>query len=127
MRLRLILKGDGGFTLIEVIAALVVFSVGVLMVLGLTGALSDQLTSAGLRSKVAVVVQNRLDSLQLVQYDSLTVGSISDTVMLQGRTFNRTERVFQTTPLVREVEVTVDAADGSGPRITASAFVIRSW
>jgi type II secretion system protein I len=117
----------GGFTLIEVIAALVVFSVGVLMVLGLTGVLSQQLTAAGLRSKVAVVVQNRLDSLQLVPYDSLSVGSLSDTVLIQGRAFNRTERVLQTTPLVREVEVTVEAADGSGPRIASSAFVIRSW
>jgi len=117
----------GGFTLIEVIAALVVFSLGVLMVLSLTGALSKQLTSAGLRSKVAVTVQNRLDSLQLVPYDSLTVGTLSDMVMLQGRTFIRTQRVLQTTPLVREAEVTVEAADGSGPRLTSSAFVIRSW
>ena len=120
-------KGKRGFTLIEVIAALVIFSAGVLMVLGLTDVLTKQLTTAGLRSKVSVAVQERLDSLQLVPYDSLTVGTLSDTIMLQGRTFNRTERILQTTPLVREVEVTVGAADGSGPTITSSTFVIRAW
>jgi prepilin-type N-terminal cleavage/methylation domain-containing protein len=120
-------KRSGGFTLIEVIAALVVFSAGVLMVLGLTGVLSQQLNLAGLRSRVAVVVQERLDSMRLVPYDSLTLGTVSDTVMLQGRTFNRTLRVFQTTPLVREVEITVVGADGSGPRMTSSTFVLRPW
>jgi len=120
-------KGNRGFTLIEVIAALVIFSAGVLMVLGLSDVLSRQLSNAAFRSKVAVAVQGRLDSLQLVPYDSLTMGTFSDTVILQGRTFNLTHRVLQTTPLVREVEVTIEAADGSGPGITSSAFVLRSW
>ncbi len=117
----------GGFTLIEVMAALVVFSLGVLMVLGLTGALTRQLNLAGLRSRVAVVVQERLDSMRLVPYDSLVVGTETDTVVLQGRVFDRTSRVLQTTPMVREVEITVVGADGAGPRITASAFVLRPW
>ena len=127
MRPESLKRKDGGFTLIEVIAALVVFSAGVLMVLGLTGSLSRQLASAGMRSRVAAVVQNRLDSIQLVPYDSLDVGSTTEIVVLQGRPFNRTQKVLQTTPMVREVEVTVDAADGLGPRISSSAFVIRSW
>ncbi len=120
-------EGRRGFTLIEVIAALVIFSAGVLMVLGLTDVLTQQLSMAGLRSKVSVAVQERLDSLRLVPYDSLTVGTLSDTVMLQGKTFNRTERILQTTPMVREAEVTVEAADGSGPAITSSAFILRAW
>jgi len=117
----------GGFTLIEVMAALVVFSLGVLMVLGLTGALTRQLNLAGLRTRVAVVVQERLDSMRLVPYDSLVVGTETDTVVLQGRVFDRTSRVLQTTPMVREVEITVEGADGAGPRITSSAFVLRPW
>lgn len=119
--------GEGGFTLIEVIAALVVFSVGVLMVIGLTDALSDQMAAAGLRSKVAAAVHARLDSLQLVPYDSLAVGTVTDTIVFQGRVFYRRERILQTTPLVREVEVRVEPADGGGPSLTSSAFVLRAW
>lgn len=120
-------RGKRGFTLIEVIAALVIFSAGVLMVLGLSDVLSRRLSDAAFRTRVAVAVQGRLDSLRFVPYDSLAVETFSDTVILQGRTFNRTHRVLQTTPMVREVEVTIEAADGSGPGITSSAFVLRSW
>jgi prepilin-type N-terminal cleavage/methylation domain-containing protein len=120
------MMGDG-FTLIEVIAALVVFSLGVLMVLGLTGILTRQLNEAGLQSRVGMVVQERLDSLRLVPYDSLSLEIESDTILLQGRVFRRTSRVLQTTPLVRELEVTVEGADGRGPRMTSSAFVLRPW
>lgn len=117
----------GGFTLIEVIAALVVFSMGVLMVLGLTGSLNRRLQLAGLRSKVALEVQERLDSLQLIPYDSFRVGTVTDTVMIQGRVFDTRLRVLQTTPLVRELEVTVESADGTGPGITSSLFALRPW
>lgn len=117
----------GGFTLIEVIGALVVFSLGVLMILNLTGALSTQINSAGLRSQVAMTLQNRLDSLQLVPYDSLTVGTVSDVLTLNGLVYNRTHRVLQVSALVKEVEVTVEAANGDGPHLTASAFVSVSW
>lgn len=117
----------GGFTLIEVIGALVVFSMGVLMVLSLTGPLSTQIYNAGLRSQVAVTLQNRLDSLQLVPYDSLIIGTFSDTLTLYGRVYNQTHRILQASALIKEVEVTVDAADGDGPDLTASAFVTFSW
>lgn len=116
-----------GFTLIEVMAALVVFSLGVLMVLNLTGAVSTQMNRAGLRSRVAVTLQNRLDSLQLVPYDSLTVGTVTDALILHGRSFNRTHRILQASALVKEIEVTVEAADGDGPDLTASTFVTVSW
>ncbi len=80
-------KPSRGFTLIEVVAALLVSSVGVLMVLGLTGALSVQLTQAARGSKVAVTVQNSLDSLQQAPYDSLEVGARKDTLLLLGEAF----------------------------------------
>lgn len=127
MRFARFRPGPEGFTLIEVIGALVVFSVGVLMVLGLTGVVSVQMNLAGLRSMVNTEVQNQLDSLGMRPYDSLTVGAQSDTVVLMGKTFVRTRTVLQSTPLVREVEVSVDPSDGVGPSLTASTFVSRPW
>lgn len=117
----------GGFTLIEVMAALVVFSAGVLMVLGLTETLAGRLSAAGIRTRVSVEVQNRLDSLQSLPYDSLSTGTSSDIVLIQGRAFNRTQRILQSTPLVKEVEVTLTPVEGGSPRLTSSAFIIRAW
>ncbi len=116
-----------GFTLIEVLGALVVFSFGVLMVLRLVGALSLQMNAAAARSMVAVTVQSRLDSLASLPYDSLPVGTMRDTILLLGQPFRRSQIVLQTTPLVREVEVTVEPTDGEGPRLTASTFLLRTW
>ena len=121
------IRGSRGFTLIEIIGALVVFSAGVLMLLGLTGVLTMQLGLAAERSAVAVEVQDRLDSLRSVPYDSLLPGTYSDTIVLRGRAFLRTQTVLQATPMVREIQVTVKPADGPGPETTVSSFVQRQW
>jgi hypothetical protein len=120
-------RRSGGFTLIEVMGAMLVFTVGVLMMLSLTGVLSTQMERAGLRSQVSLALQNRLDSLQQVPYDSLLVGTVSDTLHLHGRVFDRSHRVLQASPLVKEVEVTLEAQDGGGPSLTASTFVSLRW
>jgi len=116
-----------GFTLIEVVGALVIFSVGVLVLLNLTGVLSSQLNRAGKSTSVAIAVQNRLDSLQQVPYDSLILGSSQETIELLGEPFLRRQLIVQATPLVKEVQVTVEPVDGRGPELTASGFVSRRW
>ena len=119
---------DGrGFTLIEVMGALVIFSVGVLVLLNLAGVLSLQLNRAGKATSVAIEVQNRLDSLKQVPYDSLFLGSFEDTIDLLGEPFLRRHLIVQATPLVREIQVSVEPVDGTGPEMTVSAFVSRSW
>jgi prepilin-type N-terminal cleavage/methylation domain-containing protein len=119
--------GRGGFTLIEVLGALVVFSAGVLMVLSFTGVLSSQLGMAAARSTLTVTVQNRLDSLQRRPWDSLAPGLSTDTLMIAGKPFVLSESVFETTGLVREVHVSVRPAHDRGPVIATSAFVLRPW
>ncbi len=116
-----------GFTLIEVVGAMVVFSLGVLMVMNLTGVMAVQMNTAALRSLVAVTAQNRLDSLQVEPYDSLAVGTTSENLSLMGQSYTLTDVVVQSTAMIREVQVTLEPSSGSGPEFTASAFVLRSW
>jgi hypothetical protein len=97
------------------------------MLLGLTGVLSLQMNLSAQKSAVSVEIQNRLDSLRNVPYDSLHLGTRSDTFMVQGRTFLRTQMVLQASPLVKEVQVTLQPEDGSGSQATASAFVQYPW
>ena len=78
-----------GFTLIEVIGALVIFSMGVLMVMGLGGTLSLQMERASLRSELALVGQERLDSLELVNYTALTLGTTTTSTSIRARPWCR--------------------------------------
>ena len=116
-----------GFTLIEVIGALVVFSLGVLAVMNLTGTLSVTMERAALRSELAVVGQERLDSLELVDYTNLSVGTTTSSAASRGETYPWNVIVSDSTALVRHGAVTGTPSSGSGPSFGGSAFVYRSW
>ena len=117
----------GGFTLIEVIGALVVFSVGVIMLLQITGSLSSRLEWAALNSLITAEGQERLDSLDSVLYGALTVGTDVDTLTFRGIQYRRTQTVTQFTTLVREAEVVLEPLSGDGPTFHASIFASGSW
>ena len=53
----------GGFTLIEVVAALLTFSMGVIMMLKLTTSLSRSMEHSAVNSLITVEGQERMDSL----------------------------------------------------------------
>jgi len=117
-----------GFTLIEVIGALVIFSVGVLMVIQLSGALSEQMTRAAISSEIVALAHERLDSLEALDFDSLTVGTVADTVVVQGRSYSRSVSVTKMTGLLIEIDVTLAPADSlSGPDYTATSYAASTW
>ena len=120
-------RSADGFTLIEVIGALVIFSMGVLAVVLLTNTLSVQMERAALRSELAVVGQERLDSLELVDYTNLTVGTTTSSASIRGETYTWSVTVSDSTAVIRHVVVTGIPYSGSGPSFSGSAFVDRSW
>ncbi len=116
-----------GFTLIEVIGALVIFTMGVLAVVLVTDTLSVQMERAALRSELALVGQERLDSLELVDYVDLTVGTTTSSASIRGETYAWQVIVSDSTALIRHVAVTGIPSSGSGPSFSGSAFVDRRW
>ena len=116
-----------GFTLIEVIAALVIFTMGVLAVVLVTDTLSVRMERAALRSELALVGQERLDSLELVDYVDLTVGTTTSSASIRGETYTWNVIVNDSTALIRHVAVTGTPSSGSGPSFSGSAFVDRPW
>ncbi len=116
-----------GFTLIEVIGALVIFTMGVLAVVLVTDTLSVQMERAALRSELALVGQERLDSLELVDYVDLTVGTTTSSASIRGETYTWKVMVSDSTALIRHVAVTGIPSSGSGPFFSGSAFVDRRW
>jgi prepilin-type N-terminal cleavage/methylation domain-containing protein len=112
-----------GFTLIEVIGALLIFSVGVIMVLQLTGALSRQMEYAAKSSELVVRAQERLDSLEALPFDSITVGTRQDTLTVRGIRFIRRFTVTSVTALLRRIDVTVTPLTaGQGPSVSSTSY-----
>mgnify|MGYP006183988959 CR=1 FL=1 len=90
-----------GFTLIEVIGALLIFSVGVIMVLQITTALSRRMEWAALESLITAEAQERLDSLSAAGYASNTnvAATLNDTVTLAPSPYTPT-LTFAPAPLM---------------------------
>lgn len=118
----------GGFTLIEVIGALVIFSVGVIMVLQMTGALSRQMEYAAKSSELVVRAQERLDSLEALPFDSITVGTRQDTLTVRGIQYIRQATVTSVTGLLRRIDVSVSPlTSGAGPSVSSTSYAAAQW
>ena len=120
---------QGGFTLIEVIAALVVFSTAVLMATSLTTALATQTRYSSLRSEIASKAQHKLDSVAVLPYDSVTVGATVTSLAIQGTSYHDTIRVLQFAPRIREVQVRFVPASTSlpGPQYRVVTYLVKPW
>ncbi len=117
----------GGFTLIEVIAALVIFSVGVLMVMQVGGALSTQMRYAGARSEIVVRANERLDSIIATPFDSVAAGTTLDTLTVQGWRYQRTVTIIALTAVLARVEVALVAIDSVGPSHAVTSYTSAVW
>lgn len=120
--------GDvGGFTLIEVLGALVIFSAGILMVMQAGNALTVQMRNAGARSEIVALASASLDSLESMPLDSLTVGTSADTMTVQGWSYQRTVIVASMTPVLARLDVTLTPVDGTGPTHDVTSYVSGVW
>lgn len=117
-----------GFTLIEVIGALVIFSLGVIMVLQLTGALSRQMEYAAKSSELVARAQERLDSLEALPFDSITVGTQQDTLTVRGILYVLQATITSVTGLLRQIDVSVaPLTAGQGPSFSATSYAAARW
>ncbi len=116
-----------GFTLIEVIGALVIFSVGVLMVIRLSTALGSEMNYAATMSQIVVTVQERMDSLEAQPFDSLTVGTSSTVVSVRGTPYTQAIAVTLQTALLKEMEVSMTPASSGHPSYTATSYMANNW
>jgi len=116
-----------GFTLIEVMGALVIFTVGVIGALTLSDGLGDRLDRAALRTRVVEAAHEQVDSLRAVGYGSLLAGSTSSEVTLSARAYRIDRTVAQYSPLVKRIAITVEPVSGVGPAHSTALFVSTDW
>jgi prepilin-type N-terminal cleavage/methylation domain-containing protein len=116
-----------GFTLIEVIAALVIFSVGVLMVVQMSGGLGARMRYAGARSELVVFANERLDSLEAEPFTALTPGTSLDTLVAEGTSFQSTVTITTVTPVLRRIDVSIAPLSGGGPSHAVTSYASAVW
>jgi prepilin-type N-terminal cleavage/methylation domain-containing protein len=120
-------RAVSGFTLIEVLGALVIFSLGVLMVIQVSGALGTQMRYAGTRSEIVVHAAQLLDSLAAEPFASIAVGTKLDTLVVQGAEYMRTLEVATVTPVLKQVEVVLEPLVSRGPSHAVTSYVSAAW
>jgi Tfp pilus assembly protein PilV len=119
-------RRDGGFTLIEVIGAFVIFSVGVLMVIRVSSVSGIQMRYAGVSSELAVRAGERLDSLDAAPFGSLVMGEQTDMFTASGLQYQRSVTLTQITPLLARVDIEITPVT-QGPTYTMTSYVSETW
>lgn len=118
----------GGFTLIEVMGALVIFSLGVLMTLNLTDIMSRTLDRAAIRSELMARARTVSDSVEDVGFGSLAPGSRTSTLTFRGRDYEERVEIVRVSPLVLETVVALEPASGGrGPTYEVRSSVAGPW
>jgi prepilin-type N-terminal cleavage/methylation domain-containing protein len=121
-------RPDAGFTLIEVIGALMIFSMGVLMVVQMSGALGVRMRYAGARSELVVYANERLDSLSAEAFTALAVGSTNSTLVSEGTSYQSTVTITLMTPVLKRIVVSIAPVGGAdGPSHSVTSYASAVW
>lgn len=107
--------------------ALVIFSVGVLMVVQMSGGLGARMRYAGARSELVVFANERLDSLEAEPFTALTPGTSLDTLVAEGVSFQSTVTISTVTPVLRRIDVSIVPLLGSGPSHAVTSYASAVW
>jgi prepilin-type N-terminal cleavage/methylation domain-containing protein len=103
-----------GFTLIEVLVAIVVLSVGLLGVAGLTiGIIKGNLYSKSVTS-ATLVGEQKIEAIQRVGYTNANTLAGTDTTSMGGTTYTRVTSVTNATPTTNMKTVTVTVSWNPG-------------
>ncbi len=121
----------GGFTLLEVMGALVIFVMGVLMVLRLSSALTTQLDHSGITSELVVIAHEQIDSLAATPFDSLQAQTVKVDFKAgeQEIEYTKTVTVSLVNPLLYQIDVDVSLKDtlAWGPSYSATTYSAGRW
>jgi prepilin-type N-terminal cleavage/methylation domain-containing protein len=95
----------GGFTLVEVMVALVILTVGALALTQLALSVTVLMQRSTAKTELIAFAENRLESVQARDYSALRVGVEQDTVSVRGRPFVRRVTITAPNARTREIEI----------------------
>lgn len=105
---------EAGISLVEVLIALSILSIGMLSVAGISMSVGRQTGLATWQTDQALAAQAVLERTHQQGFDAATSGT--DTVAIGNRTYVVTRTVTLLGPRVKEVQATVTASNGRAPK-----------
>lgn len=124
-RLKRSLSDTAGIGLIEVLAALIIMSMGMLAIAGVSLHVGSQTQLSTWQTDQALAAQQVMERLQRVGYAA--VGSGTDTVSVGNRTYVVNRLVSRPAPRVKRVQLTVLSLRGAAQRAAPRVFVSRIY
>jgi prepilin-type N-terminal cleavage/methylation domain-containing protein len=119
-----------GFTLIEVLIAMVVLSVGLLGVAGLTLSIRAGNSYSRNVTTATIIAQQRLEQAQRVGYvntNTTTFPATVESVLMGGVTYSRLTTISDNMPVAKTKTVAVQVSWDSGVRsVTLSTILAES-
>jgi Tfp pilus assembly protein PilV len=112
------LSDSSGIGLIEVLAALIIMSIGMLAIAGISLQVGAQNQWSTWQTDQALAAQQVMERLQRVGYPGTTNGT--DTVSVGNRSYVVNRVVSQPAPRVKRVQLTVLSSQGAAPRVFVS-------
>lgn len=117
----------GGFSLIEVMGAVLILSVALGSVLRLATSITTRLEYVRDRAQASRLAEERSDSLRLVSYGTLVPRTWVDTVTRADQSWRLTQSVTQWSARLRRIQVTVQPVGDSVPSGQITTYKIDAW
>lgn len=111
---------EAGFGLAEALVAIIVFSIGLLAVAGMTMANAKQARASSYWTEQTLVAQDLMDSRLGAGYGGLTVGTRDTTIQVDSRSYSARISVSDMGPRARQVQVRVSGFEDTGPATLTS-------
>lgn len=116
-----------GFTLIEVMAALIIFGSIVTLLLRGTSALSQATVISEHHARAAHLARTTADTLSGRGYMALSPGTSMDTIAMGSHALLLTSTVSDEGPRLRVVTVSLRALEGERAYGVATGYAVRPW
>lgn len=97
------------------------------MVIQLGTSLNQRMIYSAKKSEIVVLAQELLDSLEATPFDSLSTGTVADTVAVEGTPYARSATVSLVTAVLYQVDVTMTPVTGDGPTHARTSYVSAPW
>jgi len=119
------IRDEAGLGLVEVMVSMIILSVGMLAIAGISLQVGTQTALATSQTDQSLAAQQVMERLQSSRYTNVSSGS--DTVTIANRRYLVTRSVSTPTTRVKLIQLTVTAAGNRGRRTAARVYTGRIY